>query len=378
VKTEFASPERLNKSDLAVQTEAIKRDSVLGQMLDAMPNIILVLNRQRQVVFANQVLLDHFNITSIDEFVGLRPGEILNCIHSAENEAGCGTTEFCRECGAANAILNSQKNGADIQECRIIQNESLEALDLRINATRFKVSEEEFTIFAVTDISNEKRREVLEQLFFHDVLNTANGMIGYTELLRIVDQDQVPGVADQLMTMHDRLVGEIKMQRLLISAENGELEPAFTSQNAVAFMHKIVALYQSHDVAKGKHVRFEPGDNDFVFETDGTILGRVIGNMVKNALEACQVGDTVVCRYSSENGKIKFSVQNPAIMPREVQLQVFQRSFSTKGKGRGLGTYSMKMLSERYLHGNVWFTSNPESGTTFYAEFPLSNPSAKS
>ncbi|PJA54433.1 MAG: histidine kinase, partial [Candidatus Marinimicrobia bacterium CG_4_9_14_3_um_filter_48_9] len=204
MKTEFASPERLNKSDLAVQTEAIKRDSVLGQMLDAMPNIILVLNRQRQVVFANQVLLDHFNITSIDEFVGLRPGEILNCIHSAENEAGCGTTEFCRECGAANAILNSQKNGADIQECRIIQNESLEALDLRINATRFKVSEEEFTIFAVTDISNEKRREVLEQLFFHDVLNAANGMIGYTELLRIVDQDQVPGVADQLMTMHDR------------------------------------------------------------------------------------------------------------------------------------------------------------------------------
>jgi sensor histidine kinase regulating citrate/malate metabolism len=58
-------------------------------------------------------------------------------------------------------------------------------------------------------------------------------------------------------------------------------------------------------------------------------------------------------------------------MPRSVQLQVFNRSFSTKGAGRGLGTYSMKLLTERFLGGRVWFTSTREAGTTFYASYPL-------
>ncbi len=68
---------------------------------------------------------------------------------------------------------------------------------------------------------------------------------------------------------------------------------------------------------------------------------------------------------------VAFSVHNPSFMPRSVQLQVFQRSFSTKGEGRGLGTYSMKLLSERYLGGRVDFTTSPDGGTTFIATFPL-------
>jgi len=39
--------------------------------------------------------------------------------------------------------------------------------------------------------------------------------------------------------------------------------------------------------------------------------------------------------------------------------------------GRGLGTYSMKLLSERYLEGCVGFTSSAKHGTTFTARYPL-------
>ena len=52
-------------------------------------------------------------------------------------------------------------------------------------------------------------------------------------------------------------------------------------------------------------------------------------------------------------------------MPRSAQLQIFQRSFSSKGDGRGLGTYSVKLLTERYLGGSVAFDSTLEQGTTF-------------
>jgi signal transduction histidine kinase len=49
---------------------------------------------------------------------------------------------------------------------------------------------------------------------------------------------------------------------------------------------------------------------------------------------------------------------------------MFQRSFSTKGAGRGLGSYSVKLLSERYLNGKVSFTSSEDEGTTFIARYP--------
>jgi sensor histidine kinase regulating citrate/malate metabolism len=60
-------------------------------------------------------------------------------------------------------------------------------------------------------------------------------------------------------------------------------------------------------------------------------------------------------------------------MPKEVQLQLFQRSFSTKGRGRGIGTYSIKLLTEKYLRGKVDFISNEGTGTTFNLYFPKNN-----
>ena len=45
--------------------------------------------------------------------------------------------------------------------------------------------------------------------------------------------------------------------------------------------------------------------------------------------------------------------------------QIFQRFFTTKGPGRGLGTYSVKILVEEYLSGSVLFESTKDKGTIF-------------
>ncbi len=105
--------------------------------------------------------------------------------------------------------------------------------------------------------------------------------------------------------------------------------------------------------------------------SDRTLLARVLCNLIKNALEACRAGQTVTVGCARPGDAIEFWVHNPGVMPREVQLQVFQRSFSTKGAGRGLGTYSIKLLTERYLHGRVSFTSTADQGTTFKVHYPL-------
>ena len=98
--------------------------------------------------------------------------------------------------------------------------------------------------------------------------------------------------------------------------------------------------------------------------------------MIKNALEATHEEDeiTIDCEIKTEH--VTISVHNPACMTDSIQKQVFQRSFSTKGKGRGLGTYSMKLLSEKYLGGKVYFTSTQKNGTVFFLRLPLSSPAS--
>jgi sensor histidine kinase regulating citrate/malate metabolism len=98
---------------------------------------------------------------------------------------------------------------------------------------------------------------------------------------------------------------------------------------------------------------------------------RVLINTIKNALEASKPNEVISAGCKQKNNEIEFWVHNPGFIPRNIQLQIFQRSFSTKGIGRGLGTYSMKFLTVRYLGGDVSFTSTEQEGTTFRIRLPF-------
>ena len=139
----------------------------------------------------------------------------------------------------------------------------------------------------------------------------------------------------------------------------------------MSFMQEMRETYKNHDVGRSRNIDLDGDSVDTEFLTDQTLLRRVVGNMVKNGLEASGEGETVRLACKSSKTGIEFLVHNPRYMPRHIQLQVFQRSFSTKGPNRGLGTYSMKLLGEQYLRGKVTFTTSEEIGTTFKIWLPL-------
>ena len=62
--------------------------------------------------------------------------------------------------------------------------DGIDALDLKVWTSPYVVDGENYTVFAVQDISNEKRRDVLERIFFHDIINTAGGLKGLAEILQ--------------------------------------------------------------------------------------------------------------------------------------------------------------------------------------------------
>jgi signal transduction histidine kinase len=365
--TAFAPAERLNPGELEEQQELVEGAIGDRRCLDAVPEPLVVLNAQRQVTYANAAFLRSIGKKTTADVLGVRPGEALNCTH-AGGTGGCGTTAFCRTCGAVTAILESQQGQQSQHECRILTDGDGSALDLQVMASPFDVKGERYTLFTVQDISDQKRRRALERIFFHDILNAAGGLQGLAQLE--IDGDNDNEFVEIVHRIASQLVSEIRAQRELSAAESNELIPSLSPLRSKGVLEDVVSMYAHHEVARGKNLVFGVA-HDAPFISDAGLLRRVLGNMVKNALEASGAGDSVTVTCEANHELIYFAVHNPAVMTPDVRLQIFQRSFSTKGKDRGLGTYSIKLLTECYLGGYVTCESNPQDGTMFRIALPL-------
>lgn len=369
----YAPAEKATIETIQRQSKLFEENEMLIRVANAVSKMLLVLNRERQIVYANRLFIDFLGLPDSRKIIGKRPGEAMNCIHSGF-AGGCGTSEFCRTCGAVNAILKSQHGNPSEEECRIVTGEG-DAFDLRVNATPYQQDGEEFIIFAIADISHEKRRQMLERVFFHDVLNSATAISGISSILQDLKQTgEIANLAKLLNRSTDMLIEEIISQREISAAERGDLELNFSGTDAFSILKELIGMYSRYETDSGKKLEINCRSENYSLHTDQVLVRRILGNMIKNALEASMPGGTVTLSCTKTEYGIKFSVHNSNYIDREIQLQLFKRSFSTKGLGRGIGTYSMKLFGEKYLKGRVWFESTREDGTTFCLEIPSASP----
>ena len=352
------------------ELDILLRHPFVRALVDTNPNAILILNEQREIIFANQTLYDWAARWNGKTAPGCKLGEALRCVHAASDGPGCGLTLYCASCGILRAFTASLRGQEAVQESRMLQ-EIGDALDLRVWAKPLAVDSNIYTLLILADISHEKRRFALERVFFHDVLNTAGNILGISQLLSQMPDDSRAEMVEIMGELAAQLVEEIRAQQTLVSAEAGEIFVQTESVDSLKLLGEVVAHYAGHEAGHGRSLRIAPDAEQVRFDSDPALLRRVLDNMLKNALEACSPDETVDLNCYAGGGHVIFSVHNPGYMPRHVQLQLFNRSFSTKAPNRGLGTYSMKLLSERYLQGHVEFSSSPEAGTTFYARYPL-------
>lgn len=375
-ETFFLSATRSEKDSIDSDFETFSGFGHVNEIVNALPYIVLVLNKNRQLVYGNSALISLIGVEGLELVLGSRPGEILNCIHSHETKGGCGTTESCRYCGAVKAIQNCMESGLKtVEECRItaVEGDKNVSYDFEITASPFQFDEESYVILSMKDISNEKRRKVLERVFFHDIINTAGGLNGFLEFLRTTnDPDEIHEMIRIAGNLGDKLVDEILAQRQLLSAENGELVVDLRPTYTVKILEEVIPQMEHHQVARFKNLVLDEKSIEIEILTDQVLLKRVLVNLIKNAFEASEKGQTVTVGCKGESpDQIAFWVHNENEMPRQVQMQIFQRSFSTKGSTRGIGTYSIKLFTEFYLKGKVDFTSSAEKGTTFFLHFTI-------
>ena len=85
-------------------------------------------------------------------------------------------------------------------------------------------------------------------------------------------------------------------------------------------------------MAEGKILEIKQLPCDIEFVSDYTLLLRSIVNLLKNALEASKSNNLIRVYCIGGKDEITFNVFNNKVIPQNVQVQLFQRSFSTKQK----------------------------------------------
>jgi len=384
METKYAPPERVDDTTIHEQLTEFQHIPLFTEIFNAIDSVACVINKQRQVVYVNKSFSKSFNVPGFNAILGKRPGEIIGCIHANEEKAGCGTSSSCSFCGAVQAVLESQQSGRTVtRESRITMKSEtggdILGADVLVTATPFHHGENVYSILTLKDISSEKRKSILEKLFFHDITNTIGGLNGLLKML-----SQMPDKNDgaRLIEISERstanIMDEINSYRQIAQAESGDLALNITSFTTIAVIKETVDRINYHDISSNKFISIDEKTVPLLIVSDYSILSRILMNMLKNALEATpKSGFVSIGADLTPEAGVRIWVRNQGVLPDSIRSQIFQRSFSTKGTNRGIGTYSIKLLGETYLKGRVDFLSNEKQQTEFFITLPQKLPGAQ-
>lgn len=355
-----------------INDSLITEGTSLLEVLNSLPYQILILNKRKEVVFGNNAFAAAFGIEDIEVAFGLKPGDALQCENIHKGLCGCGSAEDCQFCGLNSTfqkILVSQTDEKGSGQLAYRKNGEMQILQFDVVASVLNTDDETYYLFSLFDTSKEMENESFQRLFFHDILNISGSLQGlFNLLIKKPEYLQNPDLIKMAYNLCLQLSDEILKQKEILYAEKGELIVDLSRCNSLHFMKEVKDSLVQNKVAEGKNITIDLNSPVFSFMTDKTLLFRVMNNMLKNALEAEKKGANVILGCSKTSETVVFYVNNPAYISSSIRPYIFRKTFSTKGKGRGLGTYSIKLIGEQLLNGKVWFTSSENEGTKFYIQ----------
>lgn len=349
---------------------------VLDVLLKYTSDFVGILTLSRQFILVNDQLLTLFGHPDPEQAVSMRPGEVFGCVHSQDHPEGCGEGPACRYCGAVTIIRKAvDTNASQSGTARLmtVKQGVYTALNIRVSAEPFTLDRHRLVMLFISDITAETHKSMMERIFFHDVLNSATMVTSLLNLLNPPEEDAdwneyfpllEEGVSD--------VVEQLAYYRQLLAAESGTMTLNPEICDIFEECDKLARLQRHRLELNGYTIRIECSGEEALIVSDRLLVRRTLLNMLKNAIEASSEGDTVRMQVESNQYNISVAINNPAVMDEAVRHQLFQRSFSTKGANRGLGTYSMKLITENYLSGRIRFTSKAPEGTTFTLTLPRS------
>jgi two-component system, LuxR family, sensor kinase FixL len=179
-------------------------------------------------------------------------------------------------------------------------------------------------------------------------------------------EDTLSSAIDEIMR-----AGQI-MKRLRQFVTTGEPDKTFVN------LHNLILDPTSSAVPRKQKTQVEfrleaPSDRVLADEVQ---IKQVLGNLIKNAVEAMSPSDNRRLRIAtslSEHGMIRVDVSDTGHgLAPHVLKNLFEPFQTTKQTGIGIGLSISRMIIEAH-YGRIWASANPDGGATFSFTLPLAS-----
>lgn len=356
-QTKLAKRENL---ELILAAEARARQDAL---LDSMIEGVLVLDETDRVQFASRAFAEMFAT------VGAVQGKTV--------------VEAVRLSGVAEIVARTRHEGRVMGHELRLSGEPERWLQLNAAAISNVERRRLGTVLVFHELTRLKRLERTREEFVANVsheLRTPLSLIkGYAETLLDGAKDN-PEVAAKFLQTIDRNARRLDLliqDLLTISAlESGRVTLNLQPVALYELVGEALADFKSR--AETRHVTLVNASPVLTAGADANRLEQVLDNLLDNAVKYGREGGTVtVGGRATGDGMIEVFVRDdgPGI-PAEALERVFERFYrvdkarSREQGGTGLGLAIVKHIVQSH-GGQVWATSEPGKGATFYFTLPL-------
>ena len=228
---------------------------------------------------------------------------------------------------------------------------------------------------------NERRtaemiRDEVERINRHDLKSSLNLVIGYPELLlngEPLTPDQRKYIK-RIASAGYRMLDMIQFHLDMFKMEQGIYRLRTMEVDLIDLMtsleEEMALLLNQSEVnlsimLDNKEIE---GMEEIFLTGEGMLLRTMFRNLIKNAVEASNKGDTVTIAINS-GPPVSVSVKNTLAVPEEIRGRFFDK-YVTLGKedGTGLGTYSALLIAKTH-EARITMQTADETGTEVTAHF---------
>jgi two-component system sensor kinase FixL len=188
-----------------------------------------------------------------------------------------------------------------------------------------------------------------------------------------VDLKEVREILNDIVT-EDQRAGDVihRLRRLL---RKGEPQKHCDNVDLNEVLRDVLKLMRSDLINQNVTVDTDLAQNLPSVTGDQVQLQQVVLNLVMNGCEAMNNYNSsqrqLLIASKSENGAVEVSVTDRGGgIPEKKLEQVFERFFTTKKEGMGLGLSICRTIIDAH-QGEIWVTNNAEGGATFHFSLPI-------
>lgn len=255
------------------------------------------------------------------------------------------------------------------------------SMQLLINATSIIMNGEKLTLLVFNDIENEMDEKEIDswirliRVLAHEIMNSIAPITSLSDTLLSLHKNDDPEIeASQLKEntingLHvisetgKGLISFVESYRKFTRIPKPERE--YVDMNE--FIHRMVILCSMEPYFENVTIDTEIHPENVKVFADPNMLGQVLLNIMKNAIQAMQGKENsklhVRVEAAANQTQIKITDNGPGIEP-EILNEIFVPFFTTKTEGTGIGLSIARQIMRTH-GGNIKVSSIPGKETTF-------------